>query len=64
MICNTVFEITSRLKTNLFSGSDRHKDSRQQFTVQPHVRPAGPQPNRPQSGILPAFLAPQRQSAD
>lgn len=46
------------------SGSDRHKDSRQQLTVQPHVCAAGSQPNGPQSGLLPAFLAPQHQSAD
>lgn len=51
-------------KNIIFSESDRHKDSRQQLTIQPHVCPAGSQSNRLQSGLLPAFPAPQRQSAD
>lgn len=64
MICNKLWSLNSLIWLKHFSGSDRHKDHRQRLTLQPHVRPAGSQPNRPQSGLLPAFPAPQRQSAD
>lgn len=60
----TAFKITIWYQNTIFSESDGHEDCRQKLTFQPHVCSEGSQSNRPQSGLLPAIPAPQRQSAD
>lgn len=59
-----IWFIINDFKKSIFSGSDWHKDSWWQLTIQPHVCPASSQSDRSQSSLLPAFPAPQFQRAD